>query len=102
MSVKSVKDFFEKVEASKALQAKLKAMHKKAVVESKTKFGAQVVKIASAAGFKFTAKDLTQARAGKGKKLPASALAEVAGQEMCSSVNYYCTSSWYCMGFSWS
>jgi predicted ribosomally synthesized peptide with nif11-like leader len=102
MSAKNVKGFFEKVEKDKALQTKLKAMHKKAVGESKATFGAEVVEIASAAGFEFTAKELAQASAAKAKKMPKGALAEVAGQEMCSSVNYYCTSSWYCMGFSWS
>jgi predicted ribosomally synthesized peptide with nif11-like leader len=99
MSAKNVKGFFDKVETDKALQTKLKAMHKKTVGECKAKFGDDVVEIAAAAGFDFTVAEL--AKAGKAKA-PTSALAEVAGQEMCSSVNYYCTSSWYCMGFSWS
>jgi hypothetical protein len=100
MAAKSVNEFFDKVEGSKALQTKLKAMHKKIVDEGKTDVKAGIVKIASQAGFKFTAQELTQARA-KVKKAPAGALSDVTGQEMCS-MSYICTSSWYCAGYMYS
>lgn len=58
MSVENVKAFMGKLEQDKALQKKLEAMVKK-VHET---IPAEVVKIASAAGFKFTAGDLTEAR----------------------------------------
>jgi len=100
MSAKSVNEFFAKVEGSKPLQAKLKAMHQKTTKETKGKLAADVVKLASAAGFKFTAKELAQARAAKAKKLPAGALGDVTGQEMCSWM-HYCTQSYYCVE-SWT
>jgi predicted ribosomally synthesized peptide with nif11-like leader len=101
MSASKVKAFFAKVEGSKSLQAKLQAMQKKALNEGKAKVAAGVVKIASAEGFKFTAKDLAKAHAAKAKKLPAGALADVTGQGMCTDNNYYCLSGWYCYGSQW-
>jgi hypothetical protein len=106
MSANNVKEFYAKVEGSKALQAKLQAMHKKTVNEDKAKVDAKVaagvVKIAAAEGFEFTAKDLAKAHKEQAKKLPAASLADVTGQEMCYSTNYFCTSSWYCAGYMYS
>jgi hypothetical protein len=104
MAAKSVDAFFEKVAGSKALQAKLKALHQKALKETKRikdQASAEVVKIAAAVGFRFKLADLTQARKGKASR---AQLAEVVGQAMdCSGGTYsYCTAqNWTCMRGSW-
>jgi predicted ribosomally synthesized peptide with nif11-like leader len=61
MSVKSVKDFFEKVEADKALQAKLKALDKTAREATDAAIG-ELVAIGKAEGFAFTAQDFIDAK----------------------------------------
>jgi predicted ribosomally synthesized peptide with nif11-like leader len=100
MSASNVKAFFTQVEKDKTLQAKLKALQKKTLTESEKKATAEVVKIASAAGFKFTASSLVQARAGKGGNRPGAELSEVTGQEDCGwGVNYFCINyicGYYC------
>ncbi len=107
MSAKSVDGFFAKVAEDKSLQTKLAALHKKTVKQSqevKDKASAQVVKIAAAAGFKISLKDLAAARAGKGSKLAQAELREVTGQQMqCdNSIYSYCTmQNWTCMRGSW-
>jgi predicted ribosomally synthesized peptide with nif11-like leader len=104
MSVKGVKDFFAKVEKSKPLHAKLTALHKKTTKESQETAAVEVVKIAAAAGFKFTAKELAQARGKKARKPSKAKLGDVAGQFMnCSGGIYnYCTAQdWQCIGYSW-
>jgi len=96
MAVKSVLAFFEKVGESKALQAKLKALHKKTLKETKKindQASAEVVKIAAAAGSKFTAKDLAKAR-GAAAKLAGSQMSEVEAQS--AVVAGYCYSVWAC------
>ena len=104
MSAKNVDSFFEKVAQDKTLQAKLKALHQKTLKEtkeSKDKASAAVAKIALAAGFKFTAKDLAGARGAKAKKPSKTELSEVSGQWMdCSGGTYnYCTAqNWSCIG----
>ena len=104
MPAKSVDAFFEKVAQDKSLQAKLKALHKKTLKDTqgiKEKASAAVAKIASAAGFKFTAKDLAGARRAKAKKPSKAELGEVSGQWMdCSGGTYnYCTAqNWSCLG----
>jgi len=96
MSASKVQEFFDEVAQSKALQAKLKALHKKTEASMK-EAAAALVKIASAAGFKFSAKDLTQARGAKGAKPSAAELAEVAAQSDCGyGVNYWCNAAWQC------
>jgi predicted ribosomally synthesized peptide with nif11-like leader len=91
MSASNVKAFFTEVEKNKALQAKLKALQVKSAKESKAKATAEVVKIASAAGFKITAASLLHARAGKGGNRPAAELSEVTGQSDCGwGTNYFC------------
>jgi predicted ribosomally synthesized peptide with nif11-like leader len=107
MPAKSVDAFFEKVAQDKSLQAKLKALHQKTLKESKEskeKASTAVAKIAAAAGFKFTAKDLTGARGAKAKKPSKAELSEVSGQWMdCSGGTYnYCTAqNWQCIGYSY-
>lgn len=107
MAVKSVDGFFEKVAESKALQAKLKALHQKTLKETQQvndQASAEVVKIAAAEGFKFKLADLTQARAGKASKASQAQLRAVAGQAVdCSGGTYnYCTAqNWTCMRGSW-
>jgi predicted ribosomally synthesized peptide with nif11-like leader len=61
MSVETVKDFFEKVEENKDLQAKLKLLDKEAkdAIESAI---SKLVEIAKGEGFVFTAQDLLKAR----------------------------------------
>jgi hypothetical protein len=93
MSAINVEKFFEKVEADKSLAAKLKqaaklnlaskpkALSAKTISEHKAKLAAEVVQIAAAAGFKFSAKDLVAANAAKIKKLPAGTLPDVTGQD---------------------
>ena len=92
MSAKNVKAFFEKVAEDKALQAKLRALDKKAGIE---KAIADLVKIASAAGFEFTAQDLAQARRAQARKLSASELKTVAAGDACW-LNSVCYSAYYC------
>ena len=104
MPAKSVDAFFEKVAQDKSLQAKLKALHQNTLKEtnaSKEKASAAVAKIAAAAGFKFTAKDLAGARDAKAKKPAKAELSEVSGQWAdCSIGTYnYCTAqNWSCIG----
>jgi len=106
MPTKSVDLFFVKVAEDKALQAKLKALHKQCLKEteaSKAKASGAVVKLAAAAGFKFQLKDLALARKAKAKPSRAE-LAEVTGRSMnCSGRTYdYCTAqNWTCMIGSW-
>ena len=81
MASKEVHAFFEKVADNKALQAKLKTSNKKLKREAEEASAKATAKIAAAAGFKFTVKELMQAskaKAGKGTKMP-----EVAGQYYC-------------------
>jgi predicted ribosomally synthesized peptide with nif11-like leader len=107
MSAKGVDAFFEKVAQDKALQAKLKALHKKTLKETeegKGRASAEVAKIAAAAGFKFTAKDLAGARGAKAKKPAKAELSEVSGQwQNCSGSTFdYCTAqNWSCIGYSY-
>ena len=107
MPTKNVDAFFEKVAQDKSLQAKLKALHQKTLKEtkeSKDNASTAVAKIAAAAGFKFTAKDLAGARGAKAKKPAKAELSEVSGQWMdCSGGTYnYCTAqNWSCIGYSY-
>jgi predicted ribosomally synthesized peptide with nif11-like leader len=107
MPAKSVDAFFEKVAQDKSLQAKLKALHQNTLKEtkaSKEKASAAVAKIAAAAGFKFTAKDLAGARDAKAKKPAKAELSEVSGQWTdCSGGTYnYCNAqNWQCIGYSY-
>jgi predicted ribosomally synthesized peptide with nif11-like leader len=101
MSRTNVDGFFEKVAGNKSLQAKLKALQKKTVTEARGKGAAALVKIASAAGFKFSAKDLAQVRKATVKKLSKAALVDVAGQSDCYvHTGGYCphTGVWTCYG----
>lgn len=66
MSREKIKAFYEKVESDKRLQAKLKTV----AMENERKAIAQVVKIASAAGFRFTADDLAKVRAARVEFFP--------------------------------
>ena len=100
MAASKVNEFFAKVEGDKSLQAKLKAFHKKAN-DNRAKEAAELVKVASAAGFKFSAKDLAQARKANVKK---AQMSDVTGQSTCGygvpyyadcSMNYLCQGSWY-------
>jgi predicted ribosomally synthesized peptide with nif11-like leader len=107
MPAKNVDAFFEKVAQDKSLQAKLKALHQKTLKDTqgiKDKASAAVAKIAAAAGFKFTAKDLAGKRRVKAKKPSKAELSEVSGQWMdCSGGTYnYCTAqNWQCIGYSY-
>jgi predicted ribosomally synthesized peptide with nif11-like leader len=83
MAIKDISAFFAKVGQTKSLQTKLKTAQKQLSVEADKKSAAAVVKIAEAAGFKFTAQDLMKARK-KGAGRPAAAEAtEVTGQYSC-------------------
>ena len=100
MSATNVKDFFAKVEGNKSLQAKLKALHEKATSESKAKAAAEVVELASAEGFKFSASDLTQARKEQVKK--AKKMSDVTGQNDCGyGTNYFCDAAWQCGNYTY-
>lgn len=78
MSVKNVGAFFEEVEGNKALQEKLKALGRKAANNEKEAI-AELVKIASAAGFEFTLDDFSKARSEKWK-ISADELKKVTGR----------------------
>ena len=87
MSAVNVKGFFEKVAGEKSLQAKLKVLRVKAEAEE----AAAVAKVAASAGFKFTAKELAQARKAKAKK---AKLSDVTGQSQAPGCEYsYCNGS---------
>lgn len=64
MSVKNVKAFYEKVEGDKTLQAKLKALDRKAEDSVKEAI-AELTKIASGTGFEFTIDDFFKAKSEK-------------------------------------
>lgn len=103
MASKSAEAFFEKVAGSKALQAKLKALHQKTLKETKRikdQASAEVVKIAAAMGFRFKLADLTQARKGEVSR---AQLAQVVGQAIdCSGRIYsYCTAQNWSCGYNW-
>jgi len=66
MSVKNVKAFYGKVEEDKALQAKLKALDKKAKEAQDAVIG-ELVGIAKTEGFVFTPKDLFKVRSEQPK-----------------------------------
>lgn len=74
MSVENVKAFFEKVAEDKDLQEKLKAL-----AEREEALYADLVQIASAAGFKFTTADARKAHAAAARELSADELDAVAG-----------------------
>ena len=95
MAAKDVKAFFEKVEQDKSLKAKLNALHKNSVKESKKKAVAGAVKIASAAGFKFTAADWNKVVKAKTGKVPSGEMADVTGQSQCPG---YGGSAYRCNG----
>jgi predicted ribosomally synthesized peptide with nif11-like leader len=106
MPAKNVDAFFEKVAQDKSLQAKLKALHQKTLKEtkeSKDNASTAVAKIAAAAGFKFSAKELAGAREARVKKPSKAELGEVSGQwkdDDCSSLlsNYCPAQNWSCTG----
>jgi hypothetical protein len=107
MPAKNVDAFFEKVARDKFLQAQLKALHETTLKETKgikDQASAAVAKIAAAAGFKFTAKDLAGACGAKAKKPAKAELSEVSGQWInCSGHTYdYCNAQdWSCIGYSY-
>jgi hypothetical protein len=107
MATKNVDAFFEQVATDRALQAKLKSLHQKTLKGAqaiKAAASADVVKIAAAAGFKFTARDLTGARGAVAKRPAKAELSEVGGQWMqCNNATYdYCTNQqWQCVGYSY-
>jgi predicted ribosomally synthesized peptide with nif11-like leader len=74
MSVKSVEAFFAKAAEDKDLKKKLKGL-----AEREEALYADLVKIASAAGFKFTTADARKARVAMVRKLSKEELEAVAG-----------------------
>jgi hypothetical protein len=73
---------------------------------------AAVVRIAATEGFRFTARDLAEARGVKARQPPGAELREVSGQWMdacsntaehdCGSAYHYCTGqNWECVGYSY-
>lgn len=75
MSVENVKAFFAKVEGDKALREKFESM----VQEMRKATLAKVVKMASAAGYSFTAADVVEARKAALGKLSEDEMKQVAG-----------------------
>ena len=98
MAAKDVKAFFAKVAEDKALQAKLKALGKKGSRAAEDS-AAAIAKIAAAAGFEFSPKDLAQARKERGRKLSKADLQAVAGGAgSCEGVpNYDCWGPYWCV-----
>ena len=84
MSVKDVKAFFEKVEGDKGLQAKLKALAEKRKAQAEAGV-VELVKMAAAAGLKFSAADLAEARREAAGQLSENELRAVAGGQIDSS-----------------
>jgi hypothetical protein len=102
MSVKNVNSFFEKVAASKPLQANLNTLHKKILKDSKEKAAAEIIKIASAEGFKFTAKDWNQERKARVQRASKAEVAGVTGQMDCENALYdICSSVSTCLRGTW-
>jgi predicted ribosomally synthesized peptide with nif11-like leader len=89
MSVENVKAFFAKMEGDVALQEKMGDVNKKAR-ENIDEAIADLVKLASAAGFEFTADDYTTARSHKPEDVE---YAEVTGQR---GLPDDCPTSWAC------
>jgi len=107
MPAKSVEAFFDKVAASKALQTRLRALHRKTLKETKRindQASAEVVKIAAAAGFRFRLADLTQARKRRASKASQAQLSEVMGQSwLCTGtlLNICLSQNWQCGEGAW-
>lgn len=89
MSVKNVKAFFEKVERDKRLQERLKPLAEKSEVQG-TAAVAELVKIAAAAGFKFTATDYVKARTQAAGELSEAELKAVKGSVPGCPCGYKC------------
>ena len=77
MSAENVKAFFEKAEGDKALQEKLKALAEQE--EAREAGDEELVKIASAAGYEFTADDVAEVRKESAGELSEDELKQVAG-----------------------
>ena len=99
MAAKDVKAFFAKVAEDKELQARLKALGNKAA-KAAEESAAEIAKIAAAAGFEFTPKDLAQARKERVRKLTKADLQAVAGGggHCEGSPNYDCWGAYWCVG----
>ncbi|MEW6357870.1 MAG: Nif11-like leader peptide family RiPP precursor [Planctomycetota bacterium] len=83
MSVENMKAFFKKAEGDKALQEKVKALAKKHKPQSKGAV-AELVKIASEAGHKFTAEHVALAQKAAKGQLSDDDLKKVAGGYSCT------------------
>lgn len=102
----AVDAFFGRVAADRVLQAKLKKIHLgclKKTAAAKAAAAGKVAKLAATAGCKFTARDLTIARAAKAGKAARADVQDVTGQWLvdCSGeAGYgYCpTQQWNCNG----
>ena len=102
MSVKSVDAFFERVAEDKSLRSKMNGLHVRIVRDSRQTSAAEIVRIASAAGFEFTAADWHRRRNAKAKKASKAELAGVTGQRWCEgSLEDDCTSNHECPRESW-
>ena len=102
MPTKNIDAFVEKVSQDKTLQAQLTALHKKILKDSKETSAAEIVKIAAAKGFKFTAKDWNQGRKVRAKKASNAELSDVTGQMWCDGALYVdCKSNYTCVSASW-
>lgn len=88
MSVEQVRAFFSKMEGDDQLLAKVGALHTKAKVNMDAAI-ADLVDIAAAEGFKFTAADYAKARTHKGHD------PEVSGQAKPDTLGG-CNSNWSC------
>ena len=110
MSVENVKAFYERVAEDEALQEKLKALAEREeedkelreelqalaerVAECEEAMYADLVQIASAAGFEFTTADARKARLAAVRKLSDEELEAVAGgqgmEPACYNATYHC------------
>ena len=95
MSVDNVKAFYDKVEGDKGLQRKVFALRKKGKGDKEAV--AELIKIASTAGFKFTPAHLSQARKQAPAKLSDDELKSVAGggQSAKCDVLELCSNLWF-------
>ncbi|NOZ23319.1 MAG: Nif11-like leader peptide family natural product precursor, partial [Planctomycetes bacterium] len=83
MSVENMKAFFEKVEGDEALQAKVKALIDKHEPKSDAA-AAELVKIASEAGYDFSTDHVAQAQKAAKGELSEGDLEKVAGGYSCT------------------
>ena len=96
MSTATVKRFYERVADDKALQARLNALHRKDGGSGEGQV-AELVAVAAAEGYEFTAGDLTSALDAKPRRLPETELRTSVMEGDCwEGKNWFCNAQYIC------